>query len=341
VGKFQSSLRSCELTIVDCGASWSAFSQRRPGSSVASPGDRPEGLARRRSPRTRRPRSRFAAFAIPARCDASRTGPSLTESMSPSNQWRMTPRSTHGQERSTDLARASGDPPHGRGDGPLRHPGQAGLRRADGTAAVAPEAPGPGPRPVAGLVGERLVRGAAAGRARRRPAARDAPADERLGRPLRELGRLRHGLLLSLRPDASGVGEVAPVVDFKSRVRQAGRLRAHGLPGSPRQGRSRAELPGPAAPHREGRGRRAQLREEGRELGSSRDRKAQSPAQCRRAGSGPASGAVGGTGVPMGRPGRAARAREPQGALAAGPPRPRTPADAASGRYSRSARRRA
>ena len=52
-----------------------------------------------------------------------------------------------------------------------------------------------------------------------------------------------------------------------------------------------AQFPGLPAPHREGRARRTQLREEGRELGPSLHRQAQPRAQRGRPGDGQASGA--------------------------------------------------
>ena len=60
------------------------------------------------------------------------------------------------------MARAQGDPAHGRGDGPLRHQRQTCVRRDDGDAAVAEQAAGKGPRSGHGVVGQRVVRGAPA-----------------------------------------------------------------------------------------------------------------------------------------------------------------------------------
>ena len=76
-------------------------------------------------------------------------------------------------------------------------------------------------------------------------------------------------------------------------------------------------------PHREGRARRTQLREEGRELGAPFNRQAQFGAQLRRCGGGQAPGVVGGSSTPMGRQRRATRAGESESALAAGSPEDR------------------
>ena len=69
--------------------------------------------------------------------------------------------------------------------------------------------------------------------------ARVTPAQmERWRRRLRQLGHLRHGVLRPLRSDAACVGQGRGVVRPARGVRQARRLRAHGLPRAARQGRA-------------------------------------------------------------------------------------------------------
>ena len=115
------------------------------------------------------------------------------------------------------------------------------------------------------------------------PRAGDAPADERVGRRLRELGRLRHGLLSSSSTGRRSRGRRPASGSASPRefVKRGGFVLMACLAAA-RQGRSRQELPGPAAAHREGRSRRAQLREEGRELGAARHRAARISRSTRR-----------------------------------------------------------
>src|SRR5688572_29482632 len=141
------------------------------------------------------------------RCAASRVRRSLRRDRHAAKDEK--PASCNGRGRNPEVARATGNQTHRRGNGALRHPGGARVRGNGGDAPVAREAARERPRPVAGALGDRLVRGAPAGRDGGRAAARDAPADGRVGGGIRELGRLRHGLFPPLRPDAARV-ERAP-----------------------------------------------------------------------------------------------------------------------------------
>ena len=80
------------------------------------------------------------------------------------------------------------------------------------------------------------------------------------------------------------------------RVRQARRLRAPGVSRPARQDRPRRGLRALPALDRAPPPRRAELRQEGRELGAARDRRAQPRAPCGRGGAGPAPGGL--TGAP-------------------------------------------
>src|SRR5262245_29326123 len=106
----------------------------------------------------------------------------------------------------------------------------------------------------------------------------DTPADGRVGEGVRQLGRVRHGLLALLREDAVRVREGRRVDLLAARVREAGELRADGVPGRSRRASAGRTVPRVRAPHREGRARRAELREEGRALGAATDREPQSRA---------------------------------------------------------------
>ncbi len=99
---------------------------------------------------------------------------------------------------------------------------------------------------------------------------------------LRQLGHRRHRVLHALGPVAARVDEGEAVGEAEARVREARRLRADGLPRRARQegdGRGLSAVP---AAHREGRERRAELREEGRELGAAPHRSSQREASRRR-----------------------------------------------------------
>ena len=158
-----SSPRSCSTGLV----------RRRGGGHDASS---PSRAARPRSrPRcsTRRRRSRDAVLKTPMRAGIAAGYDRLDELLASTLHARRSasdPALADGQGRSADVAREAGDPAHRRRHGPLRHRGQTRVRRADGDAAVAEEAAGEGPRPVGGVVEERVVRGAPAGRAGGRPA---------------------------------------------------------------------------------------------------------------------------------------------------------------------------
>ena len=81
---------------------------------------------------------------------------------------------------------------------------------------------------AARVVGHRLVRGAHAGRLRRRAGAGDVRADGSLVPRLRQLGHLRHRVLQALRSHAARLDEGGGVEPHARRVRQARRLRAAG-----------------------------------------------------------------------------------------------------------------
>src|SRR6185436_4113324 len=125
---------------------------------------------------------------------------------------------------------------------------------------------------------DRLVRSADAGDVRRRSCAGDAGAHGSLGARLRQLGDLRHGLLSSLRPDAARVSQDQAVEQPPRGIREARGLRAPGQRGAARQERARRAVSRHPAVDRARGDRRAQLREEGRELGAPGCRPAQQDA---------------------------------------------------------------
>ena len=84
-------------------------------------------------------------------------------------------------------------------------------------------------------------------------------------------------------------------------------VRDDGRPGRPQQDRHRRRVPGAAAAHREGRARRAQLREEGRQLGAAPHRRPQPELYAAALALGAAARGVDHAVSPLGRQGCAAR----------------------------------
>ena len=76
-----------------------------------------------------------------------------------------------------------------------------------------------------------------------------------------------------VRPDRARLRHGRPLGGRRGRIRQAHRLRFARQPRPARQEKRRTGLPLRLRPHRDGRHRRAQLRQEGRELGAARDRR--------------------------------------------------------------------
>ena len=108
-------------------------------------------------------------------------------------------------------------------------------------------------------------------------------------------------------------GKVAQWSRRRDEFARRGRLRAAGLSRAARQAGGRCAVPALPAARRAGRRRRAQLRQEGRELGASPDRASQSRAQRGVGGACRAAGGFSAAGSAMGGEGRAEGADKPRG----------------------------